>query len=128
MQCSVNLASGRSCQREALLGSDQCAYHAGVARRREARAFYTTHLSPDEQDALAVAAHLEGIDSEIAILRVLIRRVLTEGDIESARRGIETLCRTLKARHDLDDQTTGKLASSLERVLDSLGTDQGAPQ
>jgi hypothetical protein len=64
------------------------------------------------------------VDAEIAVLRILIRRVLTAGDVEAARRGIETLCRTLKVRHALDDQGGGRLADTLGRVLDTLAEDE----
>ena len=84
-------------------------------------AFYADRLSAEEQDALAAAAQLDGVDGEIAVLRILIRQVVSAGDLEAARRGIDTLCRTLKARHALDEQATGRLATSMERVLDSLG-------
>jgi hypothetical protein len=47
------------------------------------------------------------------------------GDIDKARRGIDSLCRTLRARHDLDDGSADQLASSLERVLDTLGDEMG---
>jgi hypothetical protein len=121
VQCAATLASGKSCRREARPNAQLCAFHAGLEQRRQARGFYTTRLSAEEQGLLAAAGQLDGVDAEIAVLRVLIRRVVTAGDLEAARRGIDTLCRTLKARHELDDQAAGTLAASLERVLDSLG-------
>lgn len=127
VRCVATLGSGKPCVREARPGSHLCTRHEGAQRRRQARAFYTTRLSEEEQQALASAAELEGVDGEIAILRVLIRRVVTAGDLEAARRGIDTLCRTLKARHELDDRASGQLAISLERVLDTLGHELGAP-
>lgn len=123
MRCVATLASGKACSREAQPDASLCARHAGLERRRQARSFYTTRLSPEEHELLALASQLEGVDAEIAVLRVLIRRVVTAGDLEAARRGIDTLCRTLKARHELDDRSAGALAASLERVLDSLGRD-----
>src|SRR5439155_2168552 len=110
----------KPCSREAQAATDHCRFHEGVEIRRNARGFYTTRLSDEEREALIVAAQLEGVDAEIAILRVLIRRVVSAGDLEAARRGIETLCRSLKARHELDDRSTDQLATSLERVLDNL--------
>jgi hypothetical protein len=123
VQCVATLANGKGCSREAQADSQRCPFHEGVARRRQARQFYTTRLSDEEQEALLVAAQLDGVDAEIAILRVLIRRGIGAGDLEAARRGIETLCRSLRARHELDDRSTDQLASSLERVLDNLGHD-----
>src|SRR5947209_8004258 len=77
VQCVATLASGKACSRAAQPDSDQCRLHAGVELRRQARGFYTTRLSEEEQEALLVAAQLEGVDAEIAILRVLIRRVVS---------------------------------------------------
>lgn len=74
-----------------------------------------------------MAARLEGVDAEIAILRVMIRRMVNVGDVEAARRGIDTLCRMLRARHALDERSAGQLAGSLERVLDTLGEELGVP-
>jgi hypothetical protein len=127
VQCVATLASGRACSREAQPDSHHCRFHEGVDLRRRARQFYTMRLSDEEQQALLVAAQLEGVDAEIAILRVLIRRGIGAGDLEAARRGIETLCRSLRARHELDDRSTDQLASSLERVLDNLGRDLDVP-
>ena len=127
MRCVATLASGRGCSREAQPDSQRCRFHDGVEIRRQARHFYTTRLSPEEQEALLMAAQLEGVDAEIAILRVLIRRGFSAGDLEAARRGIETLCRSLRARHELDERSTDQLASSLERVLDNLGRDLDVP-
>lgn len=125
VRCAATLASGRSCSREARSPSPLCRLHTRVLERKN-HGFYAQMLSDDEQQALAAAADLDGVDSEIAVLRVLIRRVATTGDIEAARGGIDTLCRTLKARHALDDRSAGQLATSLGRVLDSLGGELGA--
>ena len=124
MRCTATLRSGRRCLHEARPASRLCQQHAQVAERREP-GFYAQNLSVDEQQALAAAAELEGVDGEIAVLRILIRRVVTAGDVEEARHGIDALCRTLKTRHALNDRSAGQLASSLERVLDSLGSDLG---
>ncbi len=124
VRCTATLKSGRPCHRAAQASSSLCGIHARVEEREVAR-FYAEQLSPDERQALAEAAALQGIDAEIAVLRILIRRFVTLGDIDKARRGIESLCRTLKARHDLDDRSADQLASSLERVLDNLGEEMG---
>ena len=123
MRCAATLVSGRQCSRDARPDSPLCNRHAYLKRARDARRFYHTRLSYDEQSALATAARLEGIDAEIAVLRVLIRRVASTGDVEMARKAIETLCRTLKASHQLDDDATDRLAVSLEHVLDTLGAE-----
>ena len=119
MRCAAMLTSGEPCAREAEGDAPLCSYHQKIETSRQNRAFYVNRLSADDREALAVAARLEGVDAEIAVLRVLIRRVVDKGNIEAARRGIDTLCRVLKDRHDLDGHTD-TLTSSLERVLDTL--------
>ena len=126
-RCTAILSSGTPCERAARAGSALCSRHAAAEARRRPPAFYAQRLSPDEQDALAAAARLEGVDAEIAVLRILIRRVVTAGDLEAARRGIDTLCRTLRARHALDERSTEQLATSLERILDTLGHELEVP-
>ncbi len=116
MRCAATLKSGRPCHRQARPPSNLCRLHAYFAERREEPGFYARNLPDDEQLGLAAAAELEGVDAEIAVLRILIRRVLTLGDVEAARRNIDTLCRTLKARHALDDRSADQLATSVERV------------
>lgn len=127
-RCTAVLGSGEPCSRPALDGSELCAYHRTVEARRGARALYLGKLSDEDREALAIAAGLEGVDAEVAMMRVLIRRVVGKQDIEAARRGIDTLCRILKTRHDLDQRTTDRLTTSLERVLDTLGGELEAPQ
>ena len=121
MRCVTVLDSGERCPLTATTGAQTCGAHTSSA---QAESYYADQLTTDDQHALAVAASLSGVDAEIAVLRVLIRRVLTLGDVEAARRGIETLCRTLKVRHALDEQASGQLADTLNRVLDTLAEDE----
>lgn len=125
MRCSATLASGKPCSREAQASSNVCSRHARVPQNGASRAFYTTRLSSEDRQALAEASHLEGVEAEIAILRVLIRRVVDAGDLDAARKNIDTLCRTLKLRHQLDESSSSRLSASIERVLDSLGSELG---
>ncbi len=121
MRCVTILPSGERCPLTALPGSSTCGAHSVPP---PPGSFYTDHLTREEQQALVGAAALTGVDAEIAVLRVLIRRVLTLGDVEAARRGIETLCRTLRIRHALDEQSSGQLADTLGRVLDTIAADE----
>lgn len=121
MQCVMMLDSGDRCPVDAQPGTETCAAHAHLAGPG---AFYSGQLTNEDRRALASAAELEGVDAEIAVLRVLIRRVLSAGDVDAARRGIETLCRTLRIRHALDDQSSGRLADTLGRVLDTIADEE----
>jgi hypothetical protein len=109
----------------AISGTPHCSAHADACAPD---GFYSGQLTDEDRRALALAANLDGVDAEIGVLRVLIRRVLTAGDVEAARRGIDTLCRTLKIRHALDDQGSGRLADTLGRVLDTLAEEEAISQ
>ena len=117
MQCTAILASGQPCSREPERNSSTCRLHGRLSTGSE---FYSARLTQEEQRALAAAADLVGLNAEIAVLRVLIRRVAGWGDIEGARRAIDALCRTLRTRHELGEGAEGRLATTLERVLDTL--------
>jgi len=121
VRCVMTLGSGERCPLTANSGSKTCRAHASPP---QPDSFYTDQLTDADRRALAVAAGLAGVDAEIAVLRVLIRRVLSLGDVEAARRGIDTLCRTLKIRHALDEHTSDQLADALGRVLDTITEDE----
>ncbi len=133
MRCEATARStGRQCARRAAPGDRYCRYHRGSGRTppedREAtggeRPFYSEALEEGTLD-LEVAAALRGVDDEIAVLRVLIRKVAREGDVEATRRAIETLCRALKVQYALQGRSAEGLAHSLARVLDELGNELG---
>ena len=65
------------------------------------------------------------MDSEIAIVRVMVRRCVAAGEVEAARRGVETLARLLRAQHELDESGAQNVASNLDRVLDRIGEELG---
>lgn len=147
---ATTLRTGRRCQRETLAGGLCGLHRAVEARRQgkpfysarlseeERKAVAATArreaaeerrqrgrspsppLSDDEREAVAAAAHMEGVDGEIAILRVLIRRFASSGDLDAVGRGVNTLVRTLKARHALDGSSASQLTTSLDRVLETL--------
>ena len=79
-----------------------CSMHQTTEQRHQRRDFYRKKLRPEERRALADANELEGLDEEIALLRVLIRRVLAAGDVDVTRRVIATLHDLMKSTHKLD--------------------------
>lgn len=125
MQCRAVLGSGAQCGREVGPSAEVCAYHRAIELRREARAFYLARLSAEDREALAIAAGLEGVDAEIAMLRVLIRGVAGAGDIEAFRRGVDSLCRVLATKHELDGRATDRLGARLEAVLETMARELG---
>jgi hypothetical protein len=120
LQCRFVSEAGDRCPLDAGPGATTCSAHSV----RDEADFYSDQLTAADRQALALAAAVDGVDAEIAVLRVLIRRVLSVGDLESARRGIETLCRTLKVRQALDAHGSERLAETLGRVLDTINEDE----
>jgi hypothetical protein len=120
VQCRFVSDSGERCPLDASPGASTCAAHPLPTDA----GFYTDQLTAADRQSLLLAATVDGVDAEIAVLRVLIRRVLCLGDVESARRGIDTLCRTLKVRQALDAHGGERLAETLGRVLDTIAEDE----
>ncbi len=131
MRCAaIARRTGQRCGRSALPDGEYCRYHRGSGQARPGdgtaeseRRFYSDAL---DEDALGLeVAALRGVDDEIAVLRVLIRKVAREGDVEATRRAIETLCRALKVQYALEGRSAEGLAHSLARVLDEVGNELG---
>lgn len=95
------------------------------SRRRQpsARNFYRHALSEAEQLDLARAQEVEGLDDEIALLRVRLKRALEERpeDLQLLVRGIDLLVRAVAARYRLSPRARRDLADNLAAVLNSLG-------
>jgi hypothetical protein len=89
--------------------------------------FYAEALDPEELAALAVAGQLEGVASEIAIVRVLVRKCVSEGDLRGAREGLVALRGLLKLQLQLDQAQAQHVVSNLDRVLDTLAAELGLP-
>ncbi len=122
--CTATTQAGQPCRRDAQAGSELCATHRAASERQERSTFYGT--PPGEaSNALALASVLEGVDAEVAVLRVLIRRSAIAGDADGARRGIDSLGRLLKVRQELADDRDGEFERSLGRALDALSGEIG---
>jgi len=133
MRCAAIVKrTGKPCARGALSGSRFCGYHrqgrfrvAGERSVEQERPSFYSDVLEEGALELEVAAALHGVVDEIAVLRMLIRRVAREGDLEATRRGIETLCRALKVQYALEGRSADGLAGSLARVLDEVGNELG---
>ena len=157
MRCRAPTESGRPCGRAAAAGKTVCTMHSqtaeperegsfndphadsqatepegggGVNDSRVAEpggSFYGEPLSPDQLAALARAAGLEGVDAELAVMRVLVHQGVSTGHRAEARRAVETVARLVKIKHDLGITQEAQLTTSLDRVLDTLAQDLGVP-
>jgi hypothetical protein len=119
MQCSAATVTGARCRRQAEPGATLCATHRATQERADRNSFYGA-LPGEDLRQLAAAGVLQGVDAEIAVLRVLIRHAVTQGDVDSARKAIDSLGRLLRARHDLAPKEVDTTQEALNRVLDTL--------
>lgn len=72
---------------------------------------------------LAEAAAVEGLDEEIALLRLHIRRALMEqpDNLPLMVRGLELLVKALAARYRISKEAEQDLTESLVNVLKGIG-------
>ena len=90
---------------------------------RSKRGFYAQALSEAEQVLLPEAMEIEGLDEEIALLRVKLRTALEEQpeDVKLMFKGLELLVKALSARYRLSQQAEAELTERVEAVLRDLG-------
>jgi hypothetical protein len=99
---------------------------AAAAKRSgsaNARNFYGQAVDEAERLDLERARKLEGLDDEIALLRVRLKRAVQEHpeDVKLLTRGIEILVRAVGARYRLSPKSKRDLAENLAAALNSLG-------
>jgi hypothetical protein len=90
------------------------------------RSFYEAALSEAEREDLVAARSVEGLEDEIAILRLRLRDALAERpeDIELMERAIRLLVQSLLAEHRLSSKeargVTDAMTSLIERLAGTL--------
>ncbi len=89
---------------------------------RGARRFYAKALSQAEQIALEEALHVDGIDEEIALLRLRLQRAVLEHpeDVELMFRGAALLSRLVMTKFNLSKADAVDLAETIQRAVLSL--------
>ena len=90
---------------------------------RLAEDFYGSALDAAERVELEAASDIEGLDREIAVLRLKLREVLSErpGDLQVMMRGIELLVKAVSARYRLSTQAEEHLAENVKGVIRGVG-------
>jgi hypothetical protein len=88
------------------------------ARRGRTPSFYERALAASDRELLDEAREVDGLDDEIAVLRVQIHRLLEDHQAEpqQVQAGIRLLVQALAARHRL----TGREAHNLTEAATSL--------
>ncbi len=88
-----------------------------------ARDFYGSALDAAGRIELAAASEIEGLDKEIAVLRMKLREVLSEHpeDLQLMLRGVGLLVRAVSARYRLSKQAEENLADSIAGLVRGVG-------
>ena len=88
-------------------------------RPSEVDAFYDSAVPEGDRVALAVAREVEGLDQEIAVLRLRLRRALEDHpeNMTLMMKGVELLVKALAASYRLSKDGRAELSASIEAML-----------
>ncbi|MEE9324178.1 MAG: hypothetical protein V3U90_01295 [Dehalococcoidia bacterium] len=92
-------------------------------RKKERNGFYSTILSEAERVLLSQAQEAEGLDEEIALLRLRLKNHLEEhpDDLSLLLRGMETLVKMVGANYRLSKKSRDDLSEAIHGVLTGVG-------
>lgn len=96
----------------------------GVLRSRiSPKVFYADSLSESERRLLPIARKMEGLEEEIAVLRVKLNTALkdNEKDFDLMVAGVGMLVRAVATQYRLSPKARKELADQMSAVLNSLG-------
>ncbi len=85
--------------------------------------FYGSALDAAEQIELEAASDIEGLDREIALLRMKLREAVSERpeDLQLMLRGMTTLVNAVSARFRLSKKAEERLSESIVGVMRGVG-------
>lgn len=119
MRCSY-VVRGKRCRREAAPGEQMCRYHVEWLKGPDAPDVWAERVSREARELVGQAYGVQGLEDEIALLRLLIRDSVGQGRTEVARRTIETLARILLSRSKAR-RVGPSFPANLDAVLEQLG-------
>lgn len=92
-------------------------------RREQAQEFYGRVLSRAQRVRLARARQVQGLDEEIALLRLKLQQLVQEHpeNLDLLLKGINLLIRAVATRYKLSPAATEDLAESIRGVLKGVG-------
>jgi len=93
------------------------------AKKKAAEAFYAQALSQAEQVELSQARDVEGLDEEIALLRLRLKEMLSEHpeNMLLLLRAIELLVKAVGMRYRLSKDAKENLTDAITGVLKEVG-------
>ncbi len=94
-----------------------------ASRSKLAREFYAGALDAAERIELDAASEVEGLDEEIALLRMKLREALGKrpDDLALMLRGIDLLVKAVSARYRLSPEAGEDLSENIANVVRSVG-------
>ena len=99
----------------------------GVTETPRRKGFYEAALTEAERMRLPAAREVDGIDEEIAMLRVRLYTALEEHpeNLQRLYRGIGMLLRMAAVRYRMSDEAKEDLSESLAGVVEGISTALG---
>ena len=96
---------------------------ARKGKKKATEAFYAQALSQAEQVELCQAWEVEGLDEEIALLRLRLKQMLREHpeNMPLLLRAIELLVKAVGARYRLSKDAKDNLTETITEVLKDVG-------
>ena len=96
-------------------------------RKGRPRSFYNRALDEAEKLELEEASHIEGIDEEIALLRVKLRKLLEEQPerIDLHFEAANIIARLVKTRYQITKEQKKSLKEAIEKVLTEIAVPLG---
>ncbi len=92
--------------------------------------FYDSVLEAADRHDFHVAREVQGLDEEVALLRLQLRRALTDhdGDVDPKvlQSGVRLLVQALLAQHRLSPKQADHLGDAVANVLEEFGEVLGA--
>jgi hypothetical protein len=95
---------------------------ARTGRRRQAIGFYQEALG--EAERWERARQMEGLDEEVALLRVRLKETLEERpqDMQLIAKGVDLLVKAVAAKYRLSPKAQRDLSDSIAGVVRGIGT------
>src|SRR4030042_4948333 len=96
-------------------------------RKSSPRGFYSRALDEAERFELEEASHIEGIDEEIALLRIKLRELLEEQPdrIDLHFEAANIIARLVKTRYQITREQKKSLKEAIQKVLTEIAVPGG---
>jgi hypothetical protein len=97
---------------------------------RVEQSFYASALTAAERDDLAEARGVEGLEDEVALLRLRLREALTQHpeDIRLIESGAKVLIQSLLAQHRLSPKQADGICEAVAAFLEEFGAVMRGPE